>query len=672
MTRLSQERIKAMRILSLRMKHYRQYNDVTLDLPKPQKGKLDLNVLVGLNGAGKTNIANAICWCLWDIEPDLALQGKNTGKGKLNDKVRERLKAIKKTTCEIEVSLRIALNDAETESLLVVRTCECAVDTSIEHPSVVRVTHVRRGQEMEMLDGESAQLEIEAYLPSDISSYLIFDGEQLTNYFRSDRAAKVKTAMLSLSGVGRLNVALEHHEKQLQEIDRGVSDHSQEVQECERLKAQAEASCARNGEELERCAGEVEKLKESILKLREFIGSHKNVPELLKRKEACEGALLRIHGQVSQIREEKCELIRTYYPLLAVFPTAMKLRKFIAFKRDKSELPPPLKREFFEEILKLNRCSVCGEILSEKARKEVEKKLELYDRQIMATDTSNELTKLMEPQIVEIIGVAKMYLRRRDKIIRDERELSIREAEIDEELQKVNKQLSEVNDTKAYQDAIQKQTIQESQLQNIVERLGYCKARKPELEKSVFEAKANYEKAYQKNATNKDLIARHGILEMSARLIRLTKEQMVENIRISMEKKVNLYWQALTWKPKDEIGVVSIDEDFKIGLEHNGLPALGTLSAAERALLALSVTLALHSQAGLNFPFVIDTPVANMSLEHRRNFAKVLRTLSMGKQITMLFTDTEYVADIPAVFGKGVNIERQLVFRGGVTTIEEV
>lgn len=663
-----------MRIETLTLNQYRQYRDCKIDFKKPLRNGFDLNVLVGLNGAGKTNIANAICWCLWDIEPDLALQGKNTGKGRLNDKTRERLKTLGKTTGEVRVELKISLDDYGNEELIVARTCECAIESGLEHQSKVTVTHASpdkyEGRKVEVFHGEDAELEIESYLPRDISSYLIFDGEQLTGYFRSDRAAKVKTAMLALSGVGKLNVALEHHAKQLADIDRGVSDHSHEVGEWETRKRNAETAYAQNETNISEYAAQSDKLRESIEKLTEFIGSHKNVPELIKQKEYLDGALQRIKNSFARIKDEKCELIRSYYPALAVFPTAMKLKSFIGKKREKSELPPPLKREFFEEILKIGKCRVCGEALSEKARKEIQRQIELYDKKIMATDTSDQLTKLMEPQILALIERVRNYQSVRDHILREESTLLANEEQVEVELQKVNEQLAQVNDTKAYQDAIAKLNIQTQSREHAIEQLGYCKTRKPELLATLREAEQAYELAYQKNAGNVELLRKHKLLDESARLIRMTKDQLIDNIRCSIEKKVNEFWRGLTWKSDEDIGEVFVDADFRIDLRDKGAPALGTLSAAERALLALSVTLALHSQAGVNFPFVIDTPVANMSLEHRKNFATVLKRLAAQKQITMLFTDTEYVADIPKVFGKDVNSCRMLEFKSGITTIK--
>ena len=154
-----------MRIKSLKLSQYRQYRDCELNFSAPLRSKTDLNVFVGLNGAGKTNIANAICWCLWDVEPDLALEGKNLGKGKLNDRTRARLKELGKPTGDVTVELKITLDQHGTEELIVTRTCECAVESGLEHQSKLVVTRMRKEPgNVRVVDppiyGEEAQQEI--------------------------------------------------------------------------------------------------------------------------------------------------------------------------------------------------------------------------------------------------------------------------------------------------------------------------------------------------------------------------------------------------------------------------------------------------------------------------------------------------------------------------------
>ena len=55
------------RILEIETENYRQYGGInTIGITEDQKG---FSVIIGENGAGKSNILNAINWCFYKKEP---------------------------------------------------------------------------------------------------------------------------------------------------------------------------------------------------------------------------------------------------------------------------------------------------------------------------------------------------------------------------------------------------------------------------------------------------------------------------------------------------------------------------------------------------------------------------------------------------------------------------
>lgn len=59
----------AMRIESINISNYRQYRSLNISFPADKE--TDLHVIVAPNGIGKTNMLNAINWCLYNDEPHL-------------------------------------------------------------------------------------------------------------------------------------------------------------------------------------------------------------------------------------------------------------------------------------------------------------------------------------------------------------------------------------------------------------------------------------------------------------------------------------------------------------------------------------------------------------------------------------------------------------------------
>ena len=121
---------------------------------------------------------------------------------------------------------------------------------------------------------------------------------------------------------------------------------------------------------------------------------------------------------------------------------------------------------------------------------------------------------------------------------------------------------------------------------------------------------------------------------------------MMTRTRESIEAETDRGFRELMWK-RQSFQAVSIDDEYSMSLIHvAGYDCLGTLSAAERQLLALSFVLALHKVSGFDSPILIDTPVARVSDQHRRNLGEVFRSVGGRKQIVLLLTPAEYSKEI--------------------------
>ena len=78
-----------MRIESIEIQNFRQYRKEKFTFPRI-KGKKDIHVIIGENGEGKTNILNALTWCLYGEE--LHLGDKNTAINKINSQYVQELR----------------------------------------------------------------------------------------------------------------------------------------------------------------------------------------------------------------------------------------------------------------------------------------------------------------------------------------------------------------------------------------------------------------------------------------------------------------------------------------------------------------------------------------------------------------------------------------------------
>ena len=71
-----------MRIERIDLKNYRQFRNVSIDFGKSPNQ--DLHIIVADNATGKTNLLNAINWCLYGNEPHLSKDSQQLPRLNLN------------------------------------------------------------------------------------------------------------------------------------------------------------------------------------------------------------------------------------------------------------------------------------------------------------------------------------------------------------------------------------------------------------------------------------------------------------------------------------------------------------------------------------------------------------------------------------------------------------
>lgn len=657
-----------MRISAVVIENYRQYRKLKLEFPAPARGGYDLNVLVGKNGFGKTNLANALCWCLWLREPDLALHERNSGKPIYNTVAMDDVRKDRGRGLVVSVAVQIELDDRTRSRLLVNRKVFCNSRGLVEEPQLTVVRTSKVGSAFSG-SGDEAQDEINRWYPSDLSDYLIFDGERLTTYFQSGQASKIRQSVINLSGIQKLNEAIRHHEEILRELTGRMTDLGEGLSEAGARRDAAIAAWKRNEEDLGRYEEEIARSNVRISELKELISGHENVPELLHQRDVTANLVGNVERELAAVRDRKCELIRKYYPILAVMEHVPSVRAYVSRKREKNQFPPPIKREVFEEILKVGTCSVCGTALSEEARTYILGEIDKYNQTVVSTETYEALTNLIEPKAIAFGERLRQYQESRNAILDKEAGLLESLEALQRSLQDINDRLSLVDDAESFQQKVEELNRRETALSRTRDMLGACRANRDRLAGEKDDACTEFNRLSLKNARDDGLRERISILQKSSIAIDYVRQRMLDEVRHGIEEKANKYWKELMWKPADEIGTIRFDMNFQLSLMNGEQPLIGTLSAAERVMLALSITWAIHSQAGMNFPFFIDTPVSNMSSDSRRDFAMTLKEIASDKQVVLLFTDTEYVAEVPEAFGDGVNMQRTLSYSQGVTTI---
>ena len=158
--------------------------------------------------------------------------------------------------------------------------------------------------------------------------------------------------------------------------------------------------------------------------------------------------------------------------------------------------------------------------------------------------------------------------------------------------------------------------------------------------------KKELEKAIQNQADLAVLQEKIAFAQKSLSIVTEIEEDMMTEVKDKMTIETMNIFGKLDWKT-DTFSHIELDDSYNLELfDKYGYAMVGGCSAAERALLALSFTLALQKVSGYDSMLFIDTPVGRVDLDNRANFAEVLNQLSENKQVIMTFTPSEYSQEI--------------------------
>ena len=229
----------------------------------------------------------------------------------------------------------------------------------------------------------------------------------------------------------------------------------------------------------------------------------------------------------------------------------------------------------------------------------------------------------------------------------------------EKEIEKLNKELSGINVSQIRTWHEERLKLEDANKTNLM-KIGSLKEQLKSNEKTIARLTDEEKKLVSQEDKAKEIIKRLAFITKAIKVIENTKTSIMQETRKFIEIETKKIFFELLWK-KATFKDVKIDEEYNINLIHiSGHDCLGHASAAEKELLALSFTLALHNITGFDSPIIIDTPVARVDSEHKGNFAKIFMKVSENKQIILLLTPTEYSDEIKNIFKDNINADYEI------------
>ena len=627
----------------LALKNFRQYRDTKIEFARSSSA--NFTIIQGANGAGKTNILNAITWCLFGEE--YHMEGKYKGLPIVNaDALDENKKGL------IETSVEVQFIDDNGKKILISRTINCRELNGklVEFPGVHAPPCImmQTGRDWGYPTyADDAQFRINSLVPKEIEEYFFFDGERMDDYFKKKSGAEIQNAVFQISQLELFVRLIDHLTKRKNEFvkqTKGLSPEIQNIQDELEIHERSLIVDKEKLEELKKKKIEAEQLEEDFSKKLQN-SSSEHIRGLEAQRILLDEEIVNLQNEIIGLEDERLEILHLAMPTILAYAPLLKTKTLIEGRREAGLIPPMYKTIFIKDLLNKNRC-ICKSDISEK-----DEYSSVRRRNVEAFLQEGELSEMSSELIEANVRIQEM-LEKIDSFPEDirtaEKKLNSLEDQKKEKNERINAISQEIKQTDLQEIANwenQKQKYSnEKDSYNI--QIGRWLLIIDQRTNKVKKLDTNRKQEIKKQAKYDNLNNLLVFCDNSVKCAEETKDVIMREVKTQVEKKASEQFLALIWKKNTYKGL-TIDDNYNISVPYiDGREALGTLSAGERQVCALSFMAALNSVSGFRIPIIIDTPLARISREPRKNIAENLPNYLSGTQVTLLVTEEEYTKEV--------------------------
>ena len=619
--------MKPVRIKSIELKNYRQFVDEKIDF----KLKADKNVLViqGRNGFGKSNIYNAINWCFFGIEEHL---GKDEdGLPKCNTEIFKKMK--QGGSSETSVKLILDTENGPVSIERNISTNKLKEGGFAEDEPEVKVFQLIN---QDWKRSPYPELFISKILPKNMRHFFFIDGEKLRELFKNINPKNIKESIFDLSQITLLQNSIDHLSS-FKTVLRKTIKNEPNLEMYEEQLEKLQKKIAEKKKELDDLSNSRDDIYNKKRKLDEQIEKIDN--EQLKKWElqriSLESAIASLDEKLKSARSEYIGYLIKVAPSVFTKSAVVFALEVIRDHEKTGELPPKIQQTFIEELLKNNEC-ICGVSLdhNSESRKKLEGLLEKAKLSDLVNDTM-QMKYTLNPLLRELDIMPDIINKHELAITNSEAEYELKQKELAEVKNNIGN--IDVEKIKGMQQTREKVSYllkeQSAKIGRLAQEVKYEEDKHKEVEKLYNEELAKKNK--YKSIKDKIEYCDKAIRELDK-----IKNKIMQEIKCETQKSTEEYFgKLITAKDFDRF---EIKDDYDLVIEKDGFNAVRSLSAAETLCLGYSFMSALRKASSFLAPIVIDTPLAKIDKEYRKNVALWFKEALHDAQVILLVTDAEY------------------------------
>ena len=684
------------RLVSVEIENYRQYyGNHKVNFASRDEG---FTVIMGKNGEGKSNLLNAINWCLYEQEPhgigDDLTEHESENKSlsiinnryikEINPETRADLKVdiwIQKgdTVYSITRTVGILKHELETKTLSsgkeeillkndsmgfrVPKGCE-----RLEAPFSNFVVTKKGPHDTDFTDtlrwGTPENM-VREILPKSLSKYFLLDGEFLEAFWRKNR--NIKEGIEQISQLHLITGALENIQTHMMIPSKGFSKDTDEMTSKIREYDRHEKSRDKDGNEswtdeprykndpsledtyyhstgqprIDDLDEDIEKMNEELIKISEEIKSSGFlVKESLKEKYA------ELETKLGDLEKDVNTKADTFvYNLIKKGPQIM-LKKAIEASVgiiDKEitagGLPVKYKRLFADSLLTSKKC-VCGEPLE--PGHERTGNVETFKEGLKGKEQNDDVAVLSDEYKRYFLNEYETFCNSHFAKLRLEHANLKQEYEdLDKEFTEIKNKLKKAGGEDG-EKLIDKQRYLQEQIKTLTEWKTTSVLQLKESNKNRGQVQFELKKALEKNSKAAKVAYQLKIWDQIATKLQKTYDDLKDEIREGVADATWRNYKSLLANPS-EFDKLEIEPDYTVHLlDKAGFNKAKNLSAGQSLLLTLSFVAAIREPTGYKFPLIVDSPAGKVDGPNTHNIGKCLPDFLPDAQLILLATNKEY------------------------------
>ena len=684
------------------LENYRQYyGKVKINFSSREEG---FTVIAGKNGEGKSNLLNAISWCLYRQEPHSMSNNSGPVENKslpvINVRYITELKeetvgktSVKiwlekgNTTYSISRVLSILKHKLEFKELkngkrvlLVAQKADDKVPLGCEIlPEQSSFVIKEKGPKdvdfrdtIEKIDPNVLMNEI---LPRGLSKYFLLDGEFLEGFWRD--TSIIQNGIEQISQLHLLSSLLNHvndmcivpkgtdsetnslsdrinriiwEEKSYDE--HGNEKYSQEI----RWKADPDEEDkyyhATGTPRIKELRDDRQRMKQKITEIIREIGrkGSSDIKLQKQRKIQLEEELDRETKELKSIRQIYLYNLITKSPYVFLKKAIENSVQVVEKHTAAGDLPIRQRRQFAEDLLNHGIC-ICGESLTADnddpvIQTRVNKITTYKDKELGSNDLDAAVDMKFDFKH-DFIGDYNDFMRRTFGDLQSEL------ANKSDKVEKLNSLLDGINiELKEYggekieslledqQSIMDERDKKDSEIKDIDAKLRSNS-------QTLADLRIKLDKKGKQNAKTRRLSHAYNVWSTIHEHVTKAYDKLKDEIRVDVQENTWNNFKELLSNPS-EFENFTIDSDYSVYLlDTHNTNKIYNLSAGQGLILTLAFVAAIREPTGYRFPLVVDSPLGKIDGCNRYNIGMHLPEYLPDEQLTLLVTDTEYVAIIP-------------------------